>query len=694
MVNLVTEQPAWFLIFCILLGALFTWLLYRQSKASELSRSLLRALMALRFVFITLLAFLLLSPLLKTLFRQTEKPIIIIAQDNSESIGLNKDSAFYHNQYAQKLNSITDQLKGKYDVHSLSFGDKVKDGIDYSYTDKQTDFSELVNSLNVRFANRNVGAVIVASDGLYNRGSSPLFTSSDISAPVYTVALGDTTIKKDLRIENVRFNKTVFLNSTFPVEVIIDARQCSGLSTTLTVQEDSVTLFNKTLSIAGSSFSQTIPVYLDAKKKGIHHYKIAVSAVDGEVTTVNNVRDIYIEVEESKRKVLIVANAPHPDIAALKEAIESNENYEVKVQLITKFDAKLNDYQLVILHQLPSASHSATDIISGLNKNHISSWYIVGAQTNIKAFAAAAPAVTISNSLDKSNDVQPAFSKSFSLFTLSDAAINQIGTYPPLIAPFGDYKASANGSSLLVQQIGNVTTSQPLLFLSSGNEEKTGMLCGEGIWRWRLNDYLQNQNFVAFDEVISKTVQYLSTTEIKSQFKVITKNTFPENEPVVFDAEVYNENYELINAPDVALTISSRDGKSFPFTFSKSERAYTLNAGSFAPGNYHYKATVKAGEKSFIKEGDFSVTALQAEQTETVANHSLLYSWAHKRGGEMFYPADLDKLSQLLLSKEDIKTVSYSQVKLMDLVNLKWVFFLLLVFISVEWFLRKRNGMY
>src|SRR4051812_47331046 len=127
MINLVTEQPLWFLIFCILLGVVFAWLLYRNdARSMELSSLLRRLLFALRFIFITVLSFLLLSPLLKTLTRQTEKPIIIIAQDNSESIIVNKDSSFYKNEYAQKMNALTEQLKKKFDVHTVSFGDRVK----------------------------------------------------------------------------------------------------------------------------------------------------------------------------------------------------------------------------------------------------------------------------------------------------------------------------------------------------------------------------------------------------------------------------------------------------------------------------------------------------------------------------------------------------------------------------------------
>ena len=173
---------------------------------------------------------------------------------------------------------------------------------------------------------------------------------------------------------------------------------------------------------------------------------------------------------------------------------------------------------------------------------------------------------------------------------------------------------------------------------------------------------------------------------------MLSKNSFAENEPLTFDAEVTNDNYELINAPDLNITITNSDKKTFPFTFSKTEKAYTLNAGYFPAGNYRYKATVKAGEKVYTNEGEFSVSALQVEQNETTADHQLLYALSHKSGGELFYPNQLDALLKTLEAREDIKTVSYSHYKLEDLINLKWVFFLLMALLSVEWFIRKRSG--
>jgi len=266
--------------------------------------------------------------------------------------------------------------------------------------------------------------------------------------------------------------------------------------------------------------------------------------------------------------------------------------------------------------------------------------------------------------------------------------------FPPLLCPFGDYKQKANVYVMLKQQIGSVVTNKPLLLFNESSERKIGILAGEGIWRWRLTDYQLKSNFNAFNEIILKTVQYLSTRENKSHFRVIGKNNFAENEPVTFDAEVYNDNYEMVNTPEVSISITNANKKSFPFTFSKTEKAYTLNAGFFPSGTYHYKAMTKLGDKMYSSEAEFSVSAIQVEQSETVADHQLMYALAKKNGGEMYYPNQLDQLTKALEARQDIKTVSYTHIKMQDLVNMKWFFFLLLLLISIEWFIRKRNGAY
>ncbi len=693
--SLVTELSPWYILLCILLGAVYAFALYYRDHTLESLHKWIKIAMAVfRFTVVTLLAFLLLSPMIKTIFHEVEKPIVIVAQDNSKSILIGKDSAFYRKDYPELMNSLIKNLAKDYDVKQLSFGDGVKDGIDYNYGDLQTNISQLFEEVNNKYNGRNVGAIVLATDGLFNQGSNPIYSSKGLKTPVYTVALGDTTVHKDLILSSINFNKVVYLGNSFPLQVNVDARECGGSTSQLIVSRDSTVLFKKQVDISTNNFHSTVQVILDAKTKGIHHYKVKLTPVEGEITTTNNEKDLFIEVLENKQKVLLVALAPHPDLAAIKQSVESGENYELKTVLIDKFDGNLNNYDLVILHQLPANTNPANNLLSLIKNKHIPAWYILGSESSIGLFNDQQLGLMILDSKGKTNDALPAFVKDFSLFTLSEEAQKNLNKFPPLVAPFGSYKTMTNTYPMLKQQIGSVKTDYPLLYFKQDGENKLGVLAGEGLWKWRLNDYMLNQNHESFNEIVTKIVQYLSTHETKNKFRVTAKHSFSENEVLQFDAEVYNDSYELINTPDVHLEIINKDKKSFPFNFSKTDKAYTLKAGYLPVGDYTYNASVKVGDKTLTASGVFSVSALQVESNETIANHSMLYALAKNHGGAMVYPRQLGDLDKMIHALDNIKSVSYEHKQLKDLINLKWVFFLLLALVSAEWFLRKRSGSY
>jgi hypothetical protein len=688
--NVILEYPWWFCIFCILTGIAYAVVLYfRDKKLKELPLGIIRLMAAFRFIVITLMAFLLLSPLIKTMKRTVEKPVIVIAQDNSESLVAGKDSVFYKKEYKEKLQKLITALSNKYEVRSYSFADKIKELKDIDsihFSDKLTNISSLFEELDTRYSNRNLGAIILASDGLYNNGSNPVYTSGKIKAPVYTIALGDTTIKKDIVLLKAEHNRIVYLGNDFPVEVVISAKQLKGRSTTLTISKANTILFTQVINFNSDVFVQTVPVLLQAKEAGLQHYRVSLSVLPEEMTIANNTNDLFIDVLDARQKVLILGEAPHPDIAAIKACIEKNQNYEVESYAFSDFDKPLKKYDLVILYQLPNSRNPIQKIRSELTASAIPTWIFSGANQLVRDDFST-------TDMQRTNDCEPLLEQSFPLFTLSDELRKGISDFPAVSCPFGNTEVTAN-NVLLYQRIGNVNTKTPMLFFNTNNESKLAVFYGEGIWRWRLQDFAAHGNHNLVDELISKTVQYLSVKTDKSFFRVKGKNNYPENEPVELEAEVYNESYELINTPDVNIVITDANNKKFPYAFSKTTNAYRLNAGMFPVGEYTYEAKVKVGEKLYSQKGQFSVSALQIELTNTVADHHLLYSLAKNHGGEMMYPNELDKLAEKLEAREDVKSVSYTEKKLDDLLNLKWIFFLLLLLLSAEWFIRKRNGAY
>lgn len=652
------------------------------------------AMAAFRFIAVVLLSFFLLSPLVKTTSRDVEKPVIIFVQDNSASVLINKDSAYYKNQYRKDVSVLITALSEKYDTNTYVFSSDVKSGLKIDFSGKQTDMSALMDELETRFSNRNVGAVIFASDGLYNKGTNPVYSLTKIKAPFYTIALSDTAIKRDLLVKKVAHNRYAFLGNSFPLEIVVNANKLKSEKTILSVAKGGQNLFSQAVTINTDNYFLTVPVMLDAKQPGLQRYTISLTDVKGEVSYVNNKQDVFIEVLDSRQKILILANAPHPDVAAIKETIEKNQNYIVESYLASDFNKRFTGYNLIILHQLPSSS-AASQVADDALKSNVPVLFIIGSQTSLNQFNNLKSGLSISAaSRGQTNDALASVSPNFTLFTLNEKLKSFIPKCPPLQSPFGNFSTANSANVLLYQKIGSVATQNPLLLYNEDAIKKCAVIAGEGIWKWKLLDYAEHGNNDLFDELISKTVQYLSVKIDKSLFRVKCNNKFFEDDAIEFDAEFYNESYEPINDPEVSLTIINDEKKSYPFTFSKTANAYRLNAGSFPVGNYKYDAKVKSGNKVYSAKGEFSVSAMQIESTNTTADHQLLFSMAKKSGGEMVYPANMSKLAEMINAREDVKPISYMHKNLDDLINLKYIFFLLLALLSAEWFLRKWSGGY
>lgn len=693
--SLVTSYPWWFIVFCLAAGFLYAWLLYRRDGLlKEIPVWLGRTLITCRFLVVSALAFLLLGPMIRHVTREVEKPIVVVALDESQSILNGSDSLKRREQIRNDMETLRNALSDACELKWYGFGDRTREGISYTFRDKLTNFSELYQNLDMRYANRNVGAIILATDGLYNEGASPVYGPARLKIPVYTLGLGDTTVRRDLFISAVNHNKVAFLGNSFPLEVVADARQAAGSRTILTVEEDSVVLATRTLDIPGDVMHQTVPFLLQASAKGMHRYKIRLSRVEAEVTYVNNERDVFIEVLENKQRILVLTTAPNPDVAALRSALESSPNYEVKVANPQTFNGRYSDYSLAILHGLPSAAFPLRTEWEKLRAAGIPLWWILSANTDLQAFSDMNGLLNVSNGNGQLNDVIALPQPSFSLFTLSQEVMEAMAGWPPLKSPFGMYNARKDIYTLANQRIGNVETQLPLLTFGEEQGLKTGVLCGEGLWRWRISDFISNASHRISNEWVSAVVQYLAVREVKSPFRVSSRTSYRENENLVFDASLLNAADKPVNEPEARIVLTNREGKDFPFVMSRTTNAYTLNAGQFPAGNYSYRAEVKLGDQLYVSKGNFSVTALQAETAITVADHQLLRALSSRSGGAFFLPGKTDELAGLIRKNENLKSISYLDRKLDDLVSSPWFFAMLAFLLSLEWFVRKRSGSY
>lgn len=693
--QITTEYSFWFLGVAILVSLVVAGIIYFKNKRNNhLSNSLLKILSFIRFLVLLVIAFLLLKPVLFSFLQKEEKPVIVIAQDNSESIIIHSEVPFYKDQYLKDLYALKSSLSEKYRVDFVSFGERISYADTVDYTEKLSNLSSVITEVNTTYKYDNLGALILASDGIFNNGENPMYTSWNSLNPIYTIALGDTSSRKDLVIEKVWSNKIAFLGNTFPLEIDIEAKLCKNEKAKLTVESAGKILFTEEIYFISSDDFKTRRVNLEAETAGIQKYTIRLTNLEDEVTYVNNVKQVYVDVLEAKQKILILAQNPHPDVGALKRSILRNKHYDADVQLLEGFDGNLKPYSLVVLHGI-TTNETTKRLLSTIEKDNAPICFVLTNTSNISYFNKIQSGVQISkNQMGSFNSVQASYNTDFSLFLLNaENAQANLGDYPPLSSSFGEYTIKGSERPLLNQKIGSVPTNYPLWTFTEVQGRKIGYILGEGTWRWPLHEYRKQGTTELFDELVSKTIQYLALKENKNQLQISTKDIYLENEQIVFNAQLFNETFQLVNEPGLKLKLTNEKGEVFPFEFSKLDDSYRLDIGNLPPGAYQYSASAPLGGKILSEKGAFLVKPVQLEETNTVANYGLLKQLAETNGGKMFGAHHLEELKQELLQNNNLKTVVKKEKDMMDLIEKKWLFFMIVLLLSTEWFIRKINSL-
>lgn len=292
------------------------------------------------------------------------------------------------------------------------------------------------------------------------------------------------------------------------------------------------------------------------------------------------------------------------------------------------------------------------------------------------------------------DEVIPSFNTEFRDFAFSDDIAGRFSRYPPVLVPFGKFTYPADAVVLLYQRIGSVTTNRPLLLSWNGPDNRIAVLLGEGIWKWRLNEFADTEKSGAFDEVFSKLIQYLSTADDRRRFRSFPiQNEFTDSEPITFESQLYNDLFEPIYGNTVQIELRDEAGKATQYSYVTSPSGSRYRIGGLKEGIYRYTASTQLSTGKEQVSGEFLVTAQNIESQNLTADFGLLRKLSSESGGKFYTEANAGSLNSDL-TKIEAKTLIHSEESFHPMINLKAVFFLLLFLLSLEWFTRKFFGSY
>ncbi|MEB3384166.1 hypothetical protein ACKUCE_05680 [Flavobacterium psychrophilum] len=634
----------------------------------------------LRFISIFSIILLLINPVISRKTYETSKTPLPIIVDNSQSISELKQEKI-SKELSQKLLENT-QLNDKYDVQLFSFDNDFYTNKPIDYKGKQTNIHKVAQNMKQLYRNQNF-PIVLLSDGNQTIGNDYVYSFPQ-NNQLYPLVLGDTTSFLDIKINQLNVNKYAFLKNKFPVEVFLQYNGDKSINTTFSIQEGNHTIHKQIISFSANKKSQEISVLLNANKVGVHSYKASITTSEIEKNKYNNTKNFAVEIIDQRSEIALISAINHPDLGALKRAIETNVQH--KVTLVKPQQIKsLNSYNVLILYQ-PNIQFKP---ILEQNKNlQLNTFVITGLSTDYNILNEYQDQLKFRMS-NQNENFTAQYNPEFNLFALDNIGFEQ---FPPLENSFGNINITGNVNTLLQSQIRNINTKNPLLAFAESGIKRNAYLFGENIWKWRLESHVKTKSFEQFDIFIDKIIQFLASNVSKKSLIVTHESFYNSGENIEVSAQFFNKNYEF--EENAKLTIQLKNNKTKTtkvYDFLKGNGEYKVNLDGLEAGNYSF--TVKENNSKASYSNKFEVLYFEIEKQFVNPDISRLTQLARNTNSKIFYPNQVDKLITELLKKESFPAIQKEIVKKSALIESIWLLILLAITLATEWFIRKYNGM-
>jgi hypothetical protein len=626
-----------------------------------------------------LLLILIINPRIRRTTLENIKPALAVVVDNSRSM------AFFEEQenlkyFIQKFNRSS-LLAAKFKINIFNFSKDLNISDSLSFSGTETNIYQAITAVNKLHSSKNE-PIILLTDGNQTIGNSYEFVKSE--HPIYPIVFGDTTKYTDLKISQVNANKYSYIGNKFPVEVILNYEGNDTITSIFSIANAGNIIYSKKIQFSRKEKSQIVTTNLSASEEGVNYFMATIKRIKGEKNTLNNAKDFSVSVMDEKAKVLILSASLHPDIGALKKAIESNKQRVVIISKMADFRSKLNDFQLIVLYE---PNESFRSVLTQAKKANINLLLITGANTDWDFINQQDLGFT-KNTLLTSENYEATFNSSFGVFIQRDIGFGQ---FSPLEDTFGALEFYQEHADLLFQKVRGIKSEQPLITFLEKKNQKLAVIFGTGIWKWRASSYLKGNTFRDFDQFLGNIVQYTVSNKKRARLEVNSENIYSANSSVNMSAFFTDSNYRFDKRASLEITLTNTATKKrVKLPFSVVNEAYQISIENLISGDYRFKVAV-LGE-DYAEYGQFKIVDYQVEEQFTNANVRKLKQLALRTEGVLFYKNEIDSLVHVLLKDERYYTTQKSSIHEHDLISWKWILVLIIAFFATEWFFRKYYG--
>ncbi|MDX1741605.1 MAG: vWA domain-containing protein, partial [Rhodothermales bacterium] len=271
------------LILCVVVAATASYLTYRGTTP-VLTTGRRAVLSGLRLTSLAAILFLLFEPVLSRFTVVTEDPVLAVLIDASESMQLPAPDAGGVTPADQAVD-LAHQLASQRTpaVRFFTFAGQIDETIpetepldSLDFRGQRTDIAASIEEVRSRLDASNLGGILVLSDGRFTSGRNPRHAAEASDVPIYTVVLGDSAQKRDVRISRVTTNEMMYSGVTLPVDVAISSTGFGGARLAVTLSVDDSTAATAVLQAPPDGTEQTVNLSLTPSTPGLKQVVVRV----------------------------------------------------------------------------------------------------------------------------------------------------------------------------------------------------------------------------------------------------------------------------------------------------------------------------------------------------------------------------------------------------------------------------------
>lgn len=724
-------SPLWFVLF-VIAAAAGAYYVYRNVARDKYSVGLV----ALRALTFSVLVFIFLRPVLNISTVLPQESYLAVVIDNSESMNIKDDGQSSRsdllNQQLQTTNFFK-RLSDKFKVRIYRF-DKDAERIErtdrMTYNGKRTRLEAATDLLHQELGTVPLSGVVLITDGVDNASKAWTESLSKLEArhiPFYTVGVGSDHITRDAEIVKVAAPRETLKESTAVVDVSYRSAGFAGRKATMYVRENGVLLKSEEVVLAKDGEIAEKTIDLPVKNEGTRLFSFSIQAPDDRISE-NNTLDALVEVKNDHPQILYIEGEPRWEFKFLRRAMSDDPNLRLvtllrssqnkfyrqgidkEEMLASGFPTKRDElfqYRGLIFGSIESTffSQDQLKMVVDFVSTRGGGFLMMGGRNSFAGgryqnspIADILPVQMAQDDrvpiLDRLKIAVTDYGRTHPLMKLTPEAganVKQWSDLPPLNDFNKTLEAKVGGIVLARGEPEQKGNGSPILLAYQRYGRGRAMAFTSGSsWRWQME---MDHDDMTYELFWKQILRWLVNTSPDPVMISSDKDTYLPGEAVRLYAEISDKAFNRMNNAKVIAKVTNPQGLTETIALdwnAVQEGTYQTELNASEPGIYKVDVEATQGAEHLgTNHTAFQVQDRPVEFYNAALDTRLLQSVASSTGGR-YYP--LSKIGDV---PDDAVYVEgeTSFIEQKELWDVPFLFMLLCITLSAEWFWRKKRGL-